>query len=116
MTERLFSVEEILTDVPEKATKKVFYENERLNGAVWYVPAGEELPAHYHPETDDVWVVLQGKGEYFLGDGKTAPLEKGMVAVAAKTEIHGIKATGDEPLVFVAFAAPLPVEMIKVDK
>ena len=77
-------------------------------------PSRRELPAHFHPETDDVWIVLAGEGEYYLGNGETHPLEPGMVAVAAKGDIHGGRCTGDQPLVFVAISAPMPVEMIKV--
>ena len=64
MAQRLFSVQEIVgkLETKDKATKTVFYENARSNGVVWYIPPGEELPAHFHPETDDVWIVLAGEG------------------------------------------------------
>ncbi|MGI6552061.1 MAG: cupin domain-containing protein [Bacillota bacterium] len=108
MVQRLFSVREIVGKVGtrDQATKTVFYENARSNGVVWYIPPGEELPAHFHPGTDDVWIILEGEGEYYLGNGETHPVEPGMVAVAAKGDIHGGRCTGDKPLVFVAISAP----------
>ncbi|NLW06610.1 MAG: cupin domain-containing protein [Clostridia bacterium] len=114
MAERIYRVADVTRGLPPQATKTVLYENERTNGVIWYVPPGEEVPAHYHPDTDDIWIVLQGQGEYYLGEGRTCPLEAGMVAVAAKGEVHGVRATGAEPLVFAAISAPMPVQMIKV--
>ena len=118
MDKRIFSVEEVLKGVEDKnqAAKILLYENPRSNGVVWYVPPGQEVPAHYHPETDDTWIVLEGEGEYYLGEGKTYPLKPGLVAAAPKEAIHGVKATGDKPLVFVAISAPMPVTMIKTEK
>lgn len=114
MEERLFDIKEIVRNLPAKATKTVLYENERTNTVVWYVPPGEEVPAHYHPETDDTWIVLEGEGDYFLEKDVTRTISKGMVATAPKGAIHGVKAKGSTPLIFVAVSAPMPVEMIKV--
>ncbi|MFA5535860.1 MAG: cupin domain-containing protein [Bacillota bacterium] len=118
MDKRLFSVEEVLKEVAGStdAVKTVLYENPRSNGVLWYVPPGKEVPAHYHPETDDTWIVLEGEGEYYLGNGETHPLYPGLVAVAPKEAIHGAMTTGDKPLVFVAISAPMPVTMIKTEK
>lgn len=113
MENRFFYVKDYLADMPEKATKNLLYQNDQTNSVIWVVPPGEEVPAHYHPNTDDVWIILQGKGEYYLGQGKTFPIEPGMVIPAVKGEIHGAKAVGDGPLVFAAVSAPMPVEMIK---
>ncbi len=113
MENRFFTVAEVVAAAPAEATKYLLYQNERTNGVVWYVPPGKEVPAHYHPETDDVWVMLSGQGEYFLGGGKTCPVQEGMIIPAEKGEIHGIRATGDKPLIFAAVSAPMPVEMIK---
>ena len=116
MSERFFSIAEVLDGISDKSkpSKNILYENERANGVVWCVPPGEEVPAHYHPATDDVWIVLEGEGEYYLGNGETYPLKPGIVALAEKEQIHGVRVTGDKALVFVAISAPMPVEMIKV--
>lgn len=116
LKERCYLVADILKNIDNKTkpVKSILFENERMNGVVWYVPAGGEIPAHYHPSTDDVWVVLEGEGEYFLGDGKTFPLKSGIVALANKEEIHGVRSTGEQPLVVVSVSAPMPVEMIKI--
>lgn len=113
MENRFFKVQDYVDQKPTEATKNLLYQNDRSNGVVWVVPPGKEVPAHYHPETDDVWIILSGKGEYYLGGGKTVTIEQGMVIPAEKEEIHGAKAVGDEPLVFAAVSAPMPAVMIK---
>lgn len=113
MKNRFFNIQEIIKAEPLKATKYLLYQNERTNAVAWYVPVGEEVPAHYHPETDDVWIMISGEGDYYLGNGKTVHISEGMVVPAEKNEIHGIRATGTKPLVFAAVSAPMPVEMIK---
>lgn len=113
MENRFFYLKDYTATVPEKATKHVLYQNERSNGVIWVIPPGEELPSHYHPETDDVWIILQGKGDYYLGQGKTFPIEPGMVIPAEKLDFHGARNNGTELLVFAAVSAPMPAEMIK---
>jgi len=116
--DRFFTVSEIIKGLSsdDRATKIVLYENDRTNTAIWYVPPGEEVVAHWHPNSDDIWVILAGEGEYYLGDGTTYTIQAGMVAVAFKGQIHGVKAKGSEPLIFVAFQSPVPAEMIKAGR
>lgn len=102
----------MLKEPPAKATKFLLYQNERTNGVVWYVPPGEEVPAHYHPKTDDVWIIMAGEGEYYLGEGQIVPVHEYMMIPAEQGQIHGIRATGAKPLIFAAVSAPMPVEMI----
>ena len=113
MENRFFYVKDYTSEPPAKATKHILYQNDRTNAVVWVIPPGEELPAHYHPETDDVWIILQGRGEYYLGQGRTRTIEAGMVIPAEKGDIHGVKNTGSELFVFAAVSAPMPSVMIK---
>lgn len=113
MENKFFYVKDYTANPPEKATKNLLYQNDRTNGVIWVIPPGEGLPAHYHPETDDVWIILQGKGEYLLGKGETKTIEAGMVIPAEMGEIHGVKNTGTELFVFAAVSAPMPVVMYK---
>jgi len=115
MKDRFFKVADYIAKTGEDATKHILHENERSNSVIWVVPPGKEVVAHYHPETDDTWVILQGKGDYYTAKGETRPIEAGMVIPAEKGDIHGAKNNGTEPLVFAAVSAPMPVQMIKVE-
>lgn len=114
MDNRFYEVKEYIKDCGSEAKKILLYQNERTNGVIWYVPKGKEVPAHYHPGTDDVWVILQGEGLYLLGEGETRTVSAGMIIPAETGRIHGIVGSSEEPLVFAAVSAPMPVEMIKV--
>ena len=115
MKDRFFKVADFIAKSGPEATKHVLFENERCNSVIWVVPPGKEVVAHYHPETDDVWIVLQGKGDYYIAKGETCPIEAGMVIPAEKGEIHGVKNNSGDILVFSAVSAPMPVQMIKVE-
>lgn len=114
MEQRLFSVELLLEKIRGNGepTKILFYETPYSNGAIWYVPPGKGIPAHYHPGTDDIWMVLAGEGEYYLGNGETHPIFPELIAIAPQGEVHGVRCTGNDPLIFVAISAPMPVETI----
>jgi len=115
MKDRFFKAADYIAKAGPDANKNILFENERCNGVLWVIPPGKEIVAHYHPETDDTWIILQGKGDYYIAKGETRPIEAGMVIPAEKGEIHGVMNSGSELLVFAAISAPMPVQMIKAE-
>ena len=115
MKDRFFKIADYIAKTGPDAQKHILFENERSNGVIWVVPPGKEVVAHYHPDTDDVWVILQGCGDYYIKKDETKPIEAGMVIPAEKGDIHGVKNSGNEVLVFAAVSAPMPVQMIKLE-
>lgn len=53
-----------------------------------------------HKHRDELWLVLEGNGEYVL-DEKTYQIEKNSICVIKKEQKHRIKNTGTDPLVFI---------------
>ncbi|HHY28849.1 MAG TPA: cupin domain-containing protein [Desulfitobacterium dehalogenans] len=105
-----------ITEILSKNAKKtVLYESDCTNTAVINLQPGDSVPAHQHPNTDDIWVVIQGEGEFLGGKGVSLPMKAGTIIPNLKGEAHGIKNTGDEPLVVIAFSAPVPIETFPVD-
>lgn len=73
----------------------------------WHVAPGQQITAHVHPNGQDTWTVLMGRGEYRLDDdGETIEIVQGDVVVAHKGEVHGVYNDGEEPLVFISVVAP----------
>lgn len=107
MENKFINVDEILS---KKEKKTVLYESEHSNTAVINLKPGEQMPPHIHPNTDDVWVILRGRGVYLLDQKHILPLQTGMIIPNLQGEIHGIRNTSDEPLVLVAVSAPVPVQ------
>lgn len=61
-------------------------------------PGAEPHPPHVHVE-EEILIVASGKGEIFC-DGKTTPVGPGAIMYTGPNVRHGIKNTGQEPLVF----------------
>ena len=73
----------------------------------WYIKQGQEIPLHIHPQGQDTWTLLTGKGHYYLdNNGTTRPIMAGDVVVAHNGEVHGVFNDNPEPLVFISVVSP----------
>lgn len=63
------------------------------------IQPGCEIPPHTHP-VDDAMIVLSGKGKLYTEEGMV-PIEAGCHGWAPANRRHGVKNTGDEPLVMI---------------
>jgi len=77
---------------------------------IWRVMPGEWIYPHTHPNTDDIWHVVQGEGEYYTSAVEKHPVRQGDLMLASPEEVHGIFNSGKEELVILSLLAPLPVE------
>jgi mannose-6-phosphate isomerase-like protein (cupin superfamily) len=112
MFRRLFNLKEILDKIPPQASRTVLFADEFIMASVWSLGPGEEIFPHHHPGSDDLWVVLKGEGEYWLEkDNPPCKIKEGMVALAPALHTHGVRNTGEGPLVFVSVTAPQPLEI-----
>jgi mannose-6-phosphate isomerase-like protein (cupin superfamily) len=69
------------------------------------VPAGGATLAHYHRESEEVYLVASGRGRLRLGD-EEAPIGPGDCVVIPPGTVHRLHADGDEPLVVVCSSVP----------
>jgi len=83
---------------PEMGAKNI-----TLNYAV-HAP-GTVFTPHVHEESEDVIIVLKGKGEIRSGDS-LLPFEAGDALYVPAGVFHGTINTGDEPLVMFSCQAP----------
>ena len=66
---------------------------------------------HTHPNSDSIIVILEGEGEYFLGDeAHTAHVKPGSVCMAPAGSIHGVWNTGTVNIRYMCVEGPTPVE------
>jgi quercetin dioxygenase-like cupin family protein len=73
------------------------------------VDPGQEVPQHIHPASDDMWIIVEGEGKYYVGEDQTERVQAGMVACAPAGTVHGLRNTGDTKLVYVSVSAPQPL-------
>jgi len=63
------------------------------------IQPGCEIPPHSHP-VEDAAIVIEGKGLAYTSGG-TVPIEAGSHIYVPPNGRHGVKNTGDKPLVFI---------------
>jgi mannose-6-phosphate isomerase-like protein (cupin superfamily) len=66
---------------------------------------GSEQPLHAHPENEQVYVIIRGRGTMKVG-GEEREVAAGTLVFIPPGTAHAIRNTGDDPLVFVSATAP----------
>lgn len=104
---RVFNASEFLHPSDGEPVRSVITESADAAVVAWIVKPGQSISLHRHPDGQDTWVVLAGRGEYRLDtQGRTQPIAAGDVVVAHRDEAHGVHNSGPEPLVFVSVVSP----------
>lgn len=104
---RHFKVADFLQPADGEPIRSVITESTDAAVVAWHVNPGQRVSAHVHPEGQDTWTVLFGRGQYQLAaDGQSTPLAPGDVVVAHRGEVHGVYNSGSEALVFVSVVSP----------
>ena len=49
----------------DAATRTPFFTTQNTGGVVWVVKPGQEVAAHEHSTSDDIWICLSGAGVFF---------------------------------------------------
>lgn len=92
---------------PEKMGKATLFESGRILVGLNSFEPGQEHKLHAHAGMDKVYQVLHGRGVFLL-EGSELDMSAGVMLVAPEGVAHGIRNTGDEPLVVLAILAPGP--------
>jgi quercetin dioxygenase-like cupin family protein len=106
-TTRIFNSSKFFQPADEEPVRSVVTESKDAVVVAWYIKPGQEIPAHIHPNGQDTWTILSGKGEYYLDEARTRkPIAEGDVVIAHTGSVHGVFNNGDEPLVFISVVSP----------
>ena len=107
ITTRLFNSADFLQPTDQVPIRSVITQAKEQAIIAWYVKPEQEIPAHIHPNGQDTWIILAGKGNYYLDvSGTTQVISTGDVVVAHTGEVHGVVNNGDEPLIFISVVSP----------
>lgn len=108
MTTRLFNSADFLQPTDQVPIRSVITQSKEQVIVAWHVKPEQEIPAHIHPNGQDTWTILAGKGLYYLDNtGTTQEISAGDVVVAHTGEVHGVINNGDEPLIFISVVSPV---------
>ncbi|NJR61415.1 MAG: cupin domain-containing protein [Cyanobacteria bacterium CRU_2_1] len=106
-TTRIFNSSRFLQPTDGEPIRSVITESRDAVVVAWYIKPGQEISPHIHPNGQDTWTVLTGKGEYYLDQtGTTKSIGVGDVVVAPVGCVHGVLNKGDEPFVFISVVSP----------
>src|SRR3954451_12673848 len=76
------------------------------------VPAGSEQRAHFHPDSEQVYVIVRGTGRMSVA-GHAEQVSEGDLVFIPPAAPHGILNDGSGPLVYISAASP-PVSMAEL--
>lgn len=104
---RIFDSSQFLQPTDGEPIRSVITESKDAVVVAWYIKPGQTILPHVHPNGQDTWTILSGKGEYYLDQlGNTQPIIAGDVVVAFMGCVHGVINNGEEPLVFISVVSP----------
>ena len=91
-------------------SKVVNIKTEQLGADTYYFNPGQKLAYHQHPDSDQIFFVISGKGKFYLDNGveQVFDVAPGSIVLAPKGVWHQLVNTGTEPLV-TSQATKLPV-------
>ena len=92
----------------DAATRTPFFTTQNTGGVVWVVKPGQEVAAHEHSTSDDIWMFVPEPGEEL-------EIRAGDVMVSRPGQCHGMRNTGDEDFVFVSIVAPAPSDFHPIE-
>jgi mannose-6-phosphate isomerase-like protein (cupin superfamily) len=77
-------------------------------------PAGPGGKYHYHPDSENVYIVLEGTGQ-LVAEGREYTLAKDDVVFIPPGARHSLSARGDRDFVIIEIYAPLPVKFVPAE-
>jgi mannose-6-phosphate isomerase-like protein (cupin superfamily) len=78
-----------------------------LRFSVGYFDPGQGLNMHIHPESEEVYYIIEGQGDVYIGKEKTTTkVERNMAVYIPSGTIHGIRNTGNTKLIVAFMVAP----------
>jgi len=95
----------------EKILKKVPLDTDKIIFNTFYLKPKQMLPFHKHPATDEMFFIVEGVGEFTVGNEQTIVGATSSVYGQAGV-FHGVVNSGDHDMVMISVQGPKPVETI----
>ena len=92
---------------PEKFFKNTLFRSDTLLLGLNCLESGQVQQPHDHSDQDKFYYVVEGEGQFWLGDNQVMA-GSGQVVWAPAGVIHGVKNEGTERLTLLVGIAPAP--------
>ena len=90
---------------PDRMYKSTLFESQRLLLGLNCLEPGQADRVHTHPDQDKFYFVLEGEGEFAIGE-ETVQAGTGMTVLAPAGVNHGVANTGTQRLVILMGLTP----------
>jgi quercetin dioxygenase-like cupin family protein len=77
-----------------------------LHATLFYVAARRDIPRHVHLAHEETLFVYEGSGSLLLANGKSIPLEPGVVVQIPPGVCHGLQPSRSDPIKGIAVVGP----------
>jgi quercetin dioxygenase-like cupin family protein len=91
----------------EKMQKVNLFETPRMFCDIYCLEPGQAQKPHAHAGADKIYMVLEGEGEFTVGDERRS-LGPGHAVLAPAEIDHGVRNASAERLIVLVFMAPNP--------
>lgn len=104
---RIFDSSKFFQPAEGEPIRSVISESSNSTVVAWHINPNQKIPPHIHPNGQDTWTILSGKGEYYIDEaGTTKTIVAGNIVIAQTGAVHGVFNNGDQPLVFISVVSP----------
>lgn len=107
-------VTDIAEFAAEKFLKKVPLTTDKLAFNTFFFKPRQILPFHKHPATDELFFIVEGTGEFTVGNEQVTVGATGTVYGPAGV-FHGLVNSGTGSLVMISVQGPKPIESVFAD-
>jgi quercetin dioxygenase-like cupin family protein/DNA-directed RNA polymerase subunit RPC12/RpoP len=95
----------------EKFLKKVPLDTDKIVFNTFYFKPRQFLLFHKHPATDELFYIVEGVGEFTVGD-ENITVGPTLSVYGPANVFHGVVNSGDKEMVLISVQAPKPVETV----
>ena len=103
---REFDKHDLLKKQPLTTDKFVFN--------TFFLKPRQVLKLHKHPATDELFYIIEGRGQFTVGDNQVM-VDSGSAVYGPATVPHGMVNSGDKDLVMISVQAPKPVKITYIE-
>ncbi|MGE5197983.1 MAG: cupin domain-containing protein [Deltaproteobacteria bacterium] len=96
---------------PDKFLKKSPLDTDKIVFNTFFFEPRQILPFHKHPATDELFYIVEGVGEFTVGNENAIVGPTSSVYGPADV-FHGLVNSGDKEMVVISVQAPKPVETV----
>ena len=84
-----------------------YFETRNFFCDVYGLEPGQEQKVHSHDDADKIYFVIDGRGEFLIGE-ETCVLGPNQIVLAPAGESHGVRNTSEARLTLLVFMTPNP--------